>query len=264
MLADPASIDEEFRKAWHFSRCGQRDTSLEEFNQEVVGWLPLLPEVALPQFTGQMLADVVTRKGATVGDLDGCGWRELKVLPVAWYDQLARILTVVEDTGVGPDGLLDAYIAMIPKSDGDATPLRQRPLSVLPIAIVYGPLLVWVSLGQRPLSVLPIYRIWASVWSATLAARVRLLISRLVLMFALPLTFYRRVRVVGSMYLPAALHGIEGSFLASACLRRLRSSAARVRLVLSRLVLIFALPLDFHGRVRGFSVYVFACCPARD
>ena len=30
-----------------------------------------------------------------------------------------------------PDGLLDAYIAMIPKVDGDATPLGQRPLSVL-------------------------------------------------------------------------------------------------------------------------------------
>ena len=28
-----------------------------------------------------------------------------------------------------PDGLLDAYIAMIPKTDGDATPLGQRPLS---------------------------------------------------------------------------------------------------------------------------------------
>ena len=28
-------------------------------------------------------------------------------------------------------GSLDAYIAKIPKSDGDATPLGQRPLSVL-------------------------------------------------------------------------------------------------------------------------------------
>ena len=36
--------------------------------------------------------------------------------------------------------LLDAYIAMIPKTDGDATPLGQRPLSVLPV----------------------VYRIWAS------------------------------------------------------------------------------------------------------
>ena len=27
------------------------------------------------------------------------GWRELKVLPVSWYDGLARIVTKVEDTG---------------------------------------------------------------------------------------------------------------------------------------------------------------------
>ena len=70
-----------------------------------------------------MLADVVQRKGATAGSLDGWGWRELKVLPVSWYDELARILSKVEDTGVWPDGLLDAFIAMIPKTDGDATPL---------------------------------------------------------------------------------------------------------------------------------------------
>ena len=41
--------------------------------------------------------------------------------------------------------LLDAFITMIPKTDGDATPLGQRPLSVLPI--VYR---VWASarMGQ--------------------------------------------------------------------------------------------------------------------
>ena len=80
-----------------------------------------------------MLADVVRRKGATAGSLDGWGWRELKVLLVAWFDGLARILSKVEEIGVWPDGLLDAYIAMIPKTDGDATPLRQRPLSVRPV-----------------------------------------------------------------------------------------------------------------------------------
>ena len=64
----------------------------------------------------------------------------MKVLPVSWFDELARILTKVEDLGVWPDGLLDAYITMIPKTDGDATPLGQRPLSVLPV----------------------VYRIWAS------------------------------------------------------------------------------------------------------
>ena len=64
-----------------------------------------------------------------------------KALPVSWFDGLARIFSKVEDTGVWPEGLLDAYIAMIPKTDGDATPLGQRPLSVLPI----------------------VYRVWASV-----------------------------------------------------------------------------------------------------
>ena len=47
-------------------------------------------------------------------------------------------------------------------------------------------------------------------WSTTLAARVRLVISRLVL-----LDFHGRVRVVRSVSLPAALHGIEASLLAS-------------------------------------------------
>ena len=48
--------------------------------------------------------------------------------------------------------------------------------------------------------------------------------SPLVLIFALPLDFYGRVRVVRSLYLPAALHGNEASLLASDSLRKLRSS----------------------------------------
>ena len=65
-------------------------------------------------------------------------------------------------------------------------------------------------------------------WSTTLAARVRLVLARLVLVFALPLDFHGGVRVVRSMYLPAALHGIEASLLASDSLRKLRSSIHRV------------------------------------
>ena len=143
VLADPARIDEEFRKAWlpYFRRSGQRETSFEEFDREVDEWLPLLPEVLLPR-SGQVLADVVWRRGATAGGLDGWGWSEFKVLPVSWCDELARILTKVEEVGVWPDVLLGAYIAMIPKTDGDATPLGQRPLTVLPI----------------------VYRVWASAW----------------------------------------------------------------------------------------------------
>ena len=43
---------------------------------------------------------------------------------------------------------------------------------------------------------------------------VRFVISRLVLIFVLPLDFHSRVRVVRSMYLPVALHGVESSLLA--------------------------------------------------
>ena len=81
--------------------------------------------------TGDDLLEVVKRKAATAGSLDGWGWRDFKSLPVPWFDRLARILSKVEELGGWPDGLLDAYIAMIPETDGDAT-LGQRPLSVLP------------------------------------------------------------------------------------------------------------------------------------
>ena len=68
------------------------------------------------------------------------------MLPVSWFDGLARILSCVEDFCVWPEGLLDAYIAMIPKVDGDATCLVQRPLSILPV--VYR---IWASarMGQQ-------------------------------------------------------------------------------------------------------------------
>ena len=45
-----------------------------------------MPDVSLPCLTGQMLADVVQRKGVSAGGLDGWEWRELKVLPVSCFD----------------------------------------------------------------------------------------------------------------------------------------------------------------------------------
>ena len=78
-------------------------------------------------------------------------------------------------------------------------------------------------------------RIWEVIWILLFEGGLRLwllgfLWSFLVLflIFALPLDFHGRVRVVRSMYLPAALHGIEASLLASDSLRKLRSSICRV------------------------------------
>ena len=65
-------------------------------------------------------------------------------------------------------------------------------------------------------------------WSSTLASRVRLVISRLVLVSALPLDFHGRLRVLRSMFIPGALHGIEASFVAGTSLRKLRAAFLRV------------------------------------
>ena len=69
-------------------------------------------------------------------------------------------------------------------------------------------------------------------WSSTLSLRVRLVISRLDLIFALPLDFYGRVRVARAMFLLCALHGVEASYLSKGSFLKLR--AAVVRAVWSR------------------------------
>ena len=66
---------------------------------------------------------------------------------------LAFLLELVETNGVWPQGVLDACIAMIPKADGDSTPLGQRSLSVLPF--VYR---LWASLRLGHL------RDWVEGW----------------------------------------------------------------------------------------------------
>ena len=125
-----------------FCRSGQRDTSLEEFTQEVDGWLPLLPEVSLPRLTGEMLAEVVHRKGTTAGSL---GWLGVggscRSCLFLGFDGLARIFSKVEDLlGFGLrvcPPLTNACRAArqsahhIISADRDASLLDQRPLSVL-------------------------------------------------------------------------------------------------------------------------------------
>ena len=90
----------------------------DDFAQKVEGWLPRLDVIPLPAINAQMLFDFVHWKKS---------WKELKTLALPLFDGLAAILTKVEEDGAWPDGLLDAYIAMTPKSDGDAA-LGQRPL----------------------------------------------------------------------------------------------------------------------------------------
>ena len=126
VISDPSLFDQKFREAWlpYFCRSVRGVADLEDFSMEVEGgWLPTLDMVDLPPLTGDLLSEVVRRTKVTAGSLGGWRWSELKVLPAPWFDGLARILRMVEADCVWPEGLLDAKIAMIPKVDGDVTPL---------------------------------------------------------------------------------------------------------------------------------------------
>ena len=81
------------------------------------------------------MQEVARAKKSTAGGLDGWAWNEVKALLLHWLSGLAILLELVESTGVWTQRLLDACIAMIPKADGDSTPLGHRPLSVLPVEI---------------------------------------------------------------------------------------------------------------------------------
>ena len=65
-------------------------------------------------------------------------------------------------------------------------------------------------------------------WSSTLAARVRLVLARLLVVFALPLHFHGRMIVLRNMFIPGALHGIEASILADSSVRKLRAAFCKV------------------------------------
>ena len=105
----------------------------------------------LPRITGRDLQEVARAKRATAGCLNVFAWNEVKALPLPLFSGHAILLELVESTGTWPQGLLDAYVAMILKADGDSTPLGH--LSVLPV--VYR---LWASLRLGHL------REWVEGW----------------------------------------------------------------------------------------------------
>ncbi len=155
VVVEPHLVDAEFRKAWmpYFCRSGHPQVSVDQFLGFIGHFLPQEDFLDLPRITGRDLQEVARSKKATAGGLDGWAWNEVKALPLPWFSGLAILLELIESTGIWPQGLLDAYIAMIPKADGDSTPLGQRPLSVLPV--VYR---LWASLRLGHL------REWVEGW----------------------------------------------------------------------------------------------------
>ena len=129
IIVEPHLIDAEFRKAWmpYFCRSGHPQVSAEQFLDFIGHFLPQENLLDLPRITGRDLQEVARAKRSTAGGLDGWAWNEIKALLLCWFSGLAILLELVESTGTWPQGLLDAEIAMIPKADGDSTPLGQRP-----------------------------------------------------------------------------------------------------------------------------------------
>ena len=125
----------------YFRRDGHPVVTPQAFLDFVGDHLPQGALLDLPILTGEELCEVAMAKKSTAGGLDGWAWNEIKALSLSWFVGLALVLRQIEAAGRWPQGLLDAYIAMIPKAEGDSTPLGQRPLCVLPV----------------------VYRLWASV-----------------------------------------------------------------------------------------------------
>ena len=81
---------------------------------DFVGYLlPQETYLDLPRIAGRDLQEVACAKKSTAGGLDGWAWNELKALPLPWFSDLAILLELVETSGVWPQGLLDAYNAII-------------------------------------------------------------------------------------------------------------------------------------------------------
>ena len=128
----PHLIHAEFRKAWmpFFCRSGHPVVTVDQFLDLIGHLLPLKPHFDFPWISGRDLQEVAKAKKSTSGGLDGWAWNELKTLPLPWFSGLAILLELLETTGVWPQGLLDACIAIIPK----------RLMVILPL-LVRGPLL---------------------------------------------------------------------------------------------------------------------------
>ena len=117
----------------YFRREGHPVVTVQAFLDFVGDHLPQEPFLELPILTGEDLCEAAMAKKPTAAGLDGWDWNEIKALSLSWFVGLALVLRQIETVGQWPQGLLDAHIAMIPKAEGDSTPIGQRPLCVLPV-----------------------------------------------------------------------------------------------------------------------------------
>ena len=110
-----------------FCGSGHPVATPDQFLDVVGHLLPQKTSLNLPRITGRDLQEVARAKKSSAGGLNGWAWNEVKALPLPCFSILSILLNLVETSGVWPQGLLDAYIDMIPKDDGDTTPQVNGP-----------------------------------------------------------------------------------------------------------------------------------------
>ena len=141
ILVQPVLIDAHFRKAWmaYFRREGHPVVTVQAFLDFVGDHLPQEAFLDLPNLTGEQLY----AKRSTTGGLDGCAWNEIKALSLSWFVGLALVLRQMEAAGRWPQGLFDAYIAMIPKAKAIVPLLDNAPCVSYRSCVGCGLLFVW-------------------------------------------------------------------------------------------------------------------------
>ena len=137
ILVEPHLIDAEFRKAWmpFFCRSGHPVVTPDQFLGFVGHLLPQEPHLDLPRITGRDLQEVVRAKKNLLLVVVWTGGHGMKLRLFRCPGSLVWLFfwNWLRPPGSGDSVSWMLFFAMIPKADGDSTPLGQRPISVLTV-----------------------------------------------------------------------------------------------------------------------------------
>ncbi|KAJ9439057.1 Retrovirus-related Pol polyprotein from type-2 retrotransposable element R2DM, partial [Diplonema papillatum] len=143
LTANLVEVDATVRRKWDpvlRMYAGKKEPEFAPFLREYGDFIAQHP-CQLGPITADRLRSVARKKGVQSScGVDGWRMREVAALPDTILEGFAAVLNEVEETGLWPDGVLDALVTLIPKGEGD-DPLKLRPITVSSV----------------------VYRLWASV-----------------------------------------------------------------------------------------------------
>ncbi|KAJ9461004.1 Retrovirus-related Pol polyprotein from type-2 retrotransposable element R2DM [Diplonema papillatum] len=143
LTANLVEVDATVRRKWDpvlRMYAGKKEPEFAPFLREYGDFIAQHP-CQLGPITADRLRSIARKKGVQSScGVDGWRMREVAALPDTILEGFAAVLNEVEETGLWPDGVLDALVTLIPKGEGD-DPLKLRPITVSSV----------------------VYRLWASV-----------------------------------------------------------------------------------------------------